>query len=141
MPRVARHSLVPTHELVAELGSSFLGGPNARDPFDTARLRAACNLMARLCSQLHLAGDYAITPLRGATPMVGVAFASEPDYDSVARLVLGETPGTGPNSFVLDAAAHAGLLEVAGPPDHDRAGRRSKEKEAAMAAAFGERWS
>ncbi len=51
MARVAKHSVVAAHELVAEIAADFAGGSKANDTFDTARLREACNLMARLCSR------------------------------------------------------------------------------------------
>ncbi|MDB5578748.1 MAG: hypothetical protein JWR80_3924 [Bradyrhizobium sp.] len=140
MARVARHAVAATYELVVEIGADFAGGPKADDPFDTARLREACNLMARLCTRLGLAGDYAITPIRGVTPMVGLAFACASDYRHIVQLWRGDVPGPVHNSVLLDDAIHTCLLEVAGPPDCDRSKRRSKAKEE-MASAFSERWT
>lgn len=142
MARVARHSLGEVYELVAQLAASFLGGPKDAEPFDTVRLREACNLMARTCTRLGLAERYAITPMRGATPMVSLAFESGADYERVAFLVRadGRDLGPGRKSFTLDEAAHARLFEVAGEPDYDRAERHNKVEIEARAAAFSGRW-
>lgn len=143
MTRVARHALGEAHELVAQLAAGFLGGPKDTDPFDTARLREASNLMARMCTRLGLAERYAITPMRGATPMVGLAFASSADFERVALLsrAAGNELGPARKSFTLDEETHAQLLEVAGEPDYDRAERRNKAKTEDQSAALSQRWT
>jgi hypothetical protein len=65
--------------IVAEIAPDFGGGPRPDDPFDTARLRFAANLMVRTCTQSKLAGDFAVQPLRDNGALLIHCAVTEPD--------------------------------------------------------------
>jgi len=125
--------------IVAEIASDFGGGPEADDPFDTARLRFAANLMVRTCTQSKLGGDFAVQPLRDSGALLIHCAVTEPaDFARLCQIVGGRdqeaTPWRGLRRFLLDEACHESLLAVAGPPDSRGAGRRvraAREREAA----------
>lgn len=117
--------------VVGELMSCFAGGRRDDDPFDSARLRFAANLMVRTCSHLKLEGPFAVQPSRdGNHPLIHCAVKEPGDY---ARLVdvtgasgIEPLQWRGRGYFQLDEAHHEALLAIAGPPDGRGAGRRAR---------------
>ena len=116
---------------VGELMPCFAGGRRDDDPFDSARLRFAANLIVRTCSHLKLEGPFAVQPSRdGNQPLIHCAVRQPDDF---ARLV-DATGGRdvepllwrGRRHFLLDEARHEALLAIAGPPDGRGAGRRAR---------------
>lgn len=117
--------------IVAEIGPDFGGGPRSDDPFDTARLRFAANLMVRTCTQSKLKGDFAVQPLRDSNALLIHCAVTEPaDFAQLCELVGGtdieESLWRGRRRFLLDETTHEALLVVAGPPDSRGAGRRAR---------------
>ena len=132
--------------IVAEIAADFGGGPTADDPFDTARLRFAANLMVRTCTQSKLGGDFAVQPparqRRAAHSLRGNR--TPPTSRGFCEIVGGRdheaAPWRGLRRFLLDEARHESLLAVAGPPDSRGAGRRvraAREREAADRQQWG----
>ncbi|MDB5487384.1 MAG: hypothetical protein JWQ58_1099 [Reyranella sp.] len=117
--------------IVAEIAPDFGGGPRPDDPFDTARLRFAANLMVRTCTQSKLAGDFAVQPLRDSGALLIHCAVTQPaDFARLCKTVGGEDVEAalwrGRRRFVLDEARHDALLAIAGPPDSRGAGRRAR---------------
>jgi hypothetical protein len=115
--------------IVAEIAPDFGGGPTVDDPFDTARLRFAANLLVRTCTRSKLRGDFAVQPLRDSNALLIHCAVNEPaDFTQLCEIVGGRdlepTPWRGRRCFLLDEARHDILLAVAGPPDLRGAGRR-----------------
>ena len=117
--------------IVAEIAPDFGGGAREDDPFDTARLRFAANLMVRTCTHSNLRGDFAVQPLR--EPQALVIHCAVTDAADFAHLreVVGATeieasPWRGRCHVLLDEARHERLLPIAGPPDSRGAGRRAR---------------
>ncbi len=77
--------------IVAEIAPDFGGGAREDDPFDTARLRFAANLMVRTCTHSNLRGDFAVQPLR--EPQALVIHCAVTDAADFAQLreVVGAT--------------------------------------------------
>ncbi|WP_422034721.1 hypothetical protein [Reyranella sp.] len=135
MPRLAWTDLAQTPGttflIVGELAPCFAGGRREDDPFDSARLRFAANLIVRTCSHLDLKGPFAVQPSReGNNLMIQCVVAESEDF---AR--LGEVTGgreieaslwCGRRHFLLDNATHDALLAIAGQPDGRGAGRRAR---------------
>lgn len=124
--------------VVAEIAPDFGGGQAPDDPFDTARLRFAANLIVRTCTQSKLQGDFAVQPLRdGGALLIHCAVAEPADFARLCEIVGGTDVDAslwrGRRRFLLDEARHDALLAIAGPPDSRGAGRRAraaKEREA-----------
>ncbi len=117
--------------IVAEIGPDFGGGPRSDDPFDTARLRFAANLMVRTCTQSKLIGDFAVQPLRDSTALLIHCAVTEPaDFARLCGVVGGidiePSPWRARRRFLLDETVHDALLAIAGPPDSRGAGRRAR---------------
>lgn len=135
MPRLAWTDLATSPAtaflIVGELAPCFAGGPREDDPFDSARLRFAANLMVRTCSHLKMNGPFAVQPSReDGSLLVQCAVTDPSDF-----LRLGEITGgreleaslwCGRRHFLLDNATHESLLAIAGPPDSRGAGRRAR---------------
>lgn len=135
MPRIAWTDLANsagTAFLIAgELTSCFAGGRREDDPFDSARLRFAANLMVRTCSHLKLQGPFAVQPSRnGSSLLINCAVIETADFARLAEVTGGEDVEAslwrGRRHFQLDEARHEALLAVAGPPDGRGAGRRAR---------------
>ncbi len=124
--------------IVAEIAPDFGGGPRSDDPFDTARLRFAANLMVRTCTQSKLKGNFAVQPLRDSNALLIHCAVTEPgDFAQLCNIVGGTDVEAslwlGRRRFLLDEARHESLLAIAGSPDSRGAGRRAraaKEREA-----------
>jgi hypothetical protein len=120
------------HLLVATLDTNAVGNEAAAgDTFDTERLRASVQLLTRLCTKLKLTGDYAVTPSRTGAPQVHCAFSLVIDRDVVAAFVETGPGADDPDwasrrTFLLDEAATAALVAIAGPGDRKGAGRRAR---------------
>ena len=117
--------------IVAEIASDFGGGPRPDDPFDTARLRFAANLMVRTCTQSKLAGNFAVQPLReSGNLLIHCAVTELADFARLCAAVGGRdveaSPWRGCRRFLLDEAHHEALLAIAGAPDSRGAGRRAR---------------
>lgn len=117
--------------IVAEIAPDFGGGPRNDDPFDTARLRFAANLMVRTCTQSRLAGSFAVQPLRDDGKLLIHCAVTDPaDFARLSKAVGGDEVAAsvwrGCRRFVLDEATHEALLAIAGPPDSRGAGRRAR---------------
>ena len=143
MPRVPKHELgevTPRQALIVELAPRVLGGPEARDPYDSARLREASNLVARACTHLGLKANYAVTPGRVPAPHVELAFANLEDMRSLAEVAWPKRDEA-ILTLLLDEAACGRLLKVAGPPDIKGRDRRRREKEDSQVGTFSLRWS
>lgn len=117
--------------IVAEIAADFGGGPRPDDPFDTARLRFAANLLVRTCSQSKLAGDFAVQPLRDNGALLIHCAVTEPvDFARLCAAVGGKDIEAalwrGRRRFLLDEARHDALLAIAGPSDSRGAGRRAR---------------
>lgn len=135
MPRLAWTDLANTPGIafliVGELAPCFAGGRREDDPFDSARLRFAANLIVRTCSHLKLKGPFAVQPSReGNSLMIQCVVAESEDF-----VRLGEVTGgreieaslwCGQRHFLLDNATHDALLAIAGQPDGRGAGRRAR---------------
>ncbi len=135
MPRMAWTELASTPGaafLVAgEIAPCFAGGPRDDDPFDSARLRFAANLIVRTCSHLKLNGPFAVQPSREGNCLLIQCVLIEPaDYRRVGEATGGgEVEASiwrGRRHFWLDEARHETLLTIAGPPDGRGAGRRAR---------------
>ncbi len=117
--------------VAGEVAPCFAGGPRDDDPFDSARLRFAANLIVRTCSHLKLEGAFAVQPSRDGNTLLIQCVVTEPaDF-----LRLGDATGgreieasiwRGRRHFKLDEACHESLLAIAGPPDGRGAGRRAR---------------
>ena len=135
MARIAWTEIARSPELAylvaGEVAPCFAGGPRDDDPFDSARLRFAANLIVRTCSHLKLKGPFAVQPSReGNSLLIQCAVLEPADYQR-----LGEATGAheveaslwrGRRQFTLDEARHEQLLAIAGPPDGRGAGRRAR---------------
>lgn len=109
----------------------FAGGRRDDDPFDSARLRFAANLMVRTCSHLKLQGPFAVQPSReGNRLLIHCAVTEAADFARLAELAGGSqieaSVWRGRRYFQLDEARHDALLAIAGPPDGRGAGRRAR---------------
>ncbi len=109
----------------------FAGGRRDDDPFDSARLRFAANLMVRTCSHLKLEGPFAVQPSReGNRLLIHCAVAEAADFARLAEVAGGREIEAllwrGRRDFQLDEARHDALLAIAGPPDGRGAGRRAR---------------
>ncbi|HQS17236.1 hypothetical protein [Reyranella sp.] len=135
MPRLAWTDLANSPGnaflIVGELAPCFAGGRRDDDPFDSARLRFAANLIVRTCSHLKLQGPFAVQPSREGNSLIIQCVVTE--HEDFAR--LGEVAGgyeieaslwCGHRHFLLDNATHEALLAVAGQPDGRGAGRRAR---------------
>jgi hypothetical protein len=114
-----------------ELMPCFAGGRRDDDPFDSARLRFAANLMVRTCSRLKLEGPFAVQPSReGNRLLVQCAVAEATDFARLADVAgarqMEPSSWRGRGYFELDEARHDALLAIAGPPDGRGAGRRAR---------------
>ncbi len=133
------------HLLIGRLDGSFAGGPQASDPFDTARVRFAVNLMARYCSGLQLRGPVALQGGRDEhSTLVRLATSDNGDF-RLLSLAVESTPALpgdwkGQGGFVLDDVLHHRLLTVAGAPDARGAGRRARERHATEVEDRSLRW-
>jgi hypothetical protein len=132
--------------LEGELMPCFAGGRRDDDPFDSARLRFAANLMVRTCSHLKLEGPFAVQPSReGNRLLIHCAVAEAADFARLAEVAGGREIEAllwrGRRDFQLDEARHDALLAIAGPPDGRGAGRRARTaaREAEEQSRF--RWS
>jgi hypothetical protein len=117
--------------VVGELMPCFAGGRRDDDPFDSARLRFAANLMVRTCSHLKLEGPFAVQPARdGNQPVIHCAVTEPADFARLAGTTGGidieSLSWRGRCHFQLDEACHETLLAIAGPPDGRGAGRRAR---------------
>lgn len=117
--------------VIGELMPCFAGGRRDDDPFDSARLRFAANLMVRTCSHLKLEGSFAVQPARdGSRPVIHCAVKEPTDFVRLARAIGGSeiepSLWRGRCHFQLDEACHETLLAIAGPPDGRGAGRRAR---------------
>lgn len=117
--------------IAGELTSCFAGGRRDDDPFDSARLRFAANLMVRTCSHLKLEGPFAVQPSRDGNSLLIHCAVSEPgDFARLAEVTGGGEVEASlwrrRRHFLLDEARHEALLAVAGPPDGRGAGRRAR---------------
>lgn len=117
--------------LEGELMPCFAGGRRDDDPFDSARLRFAANLMVRTCSHLKLEGPFAVQPSReGNRLLIHCAVAEAADFARLAEVAGGREIEAllwrGRRDFQLDEARHDALLAIAGPPDGRGAGRRAR---------------
>ena len=117
--------------VVGELMPCFAGGRRDDDPFDSARLRFAANLIVRTCSHLKLEGPFAVQPSRdGNHPLIQCAVSEAGDYERIADVTgashIEPLQWRGRGSFQLDEARHEALLAIAGPPDGRGAGRRAR---------------
>lgn len=126
---------------MAQLDSSFFGGPVADDPFDSHRLREGVNLMGRVCTRLKLAGVHAATTSRARSgSLVLCLFESRADRDRVADLAgaqasVEDAEGwASRRDFALCAAVHEQLVAIGGETDNRYAGRRRQERDRAAAA-------
>lgn len=131
--------------LLGRLDPTFGDGPCDSDPFDTARVRFAVNLMARYCSGLPLQGPIALQGGRdGRHTLVKLATSDPADFRKL-NTVLASTPAPAGDwqeqgHFVLDDVLHRKLLRIAGAPDMRGAGRRAKERQAAEQEDRSLRW-
>lgn len=144
MPRVPKHGLGEVAQgqtLTVELAATVLGGCKARDPYDSALLREASNLVARACTHLGLKADYAITPARVPAPHVELAFVHLEDMRSLVGVAWPPKRDEASVTLILDEGAFRRLLKVAGPPDNKGRERRSREKQEAFVETFSLRWS
>ncbi|WP_425066999.1 hypothetical protein [Reyranella sp.] len=135
MPRLAWTDLASSPGtaflLVGELTPCFAGGKREDDPFDSARLRFAANLLVRTCSHLKLQGPFAVQPSReGNALVIQCAVTEAHDFARLAELMGGReieaSEWCGHRHFLLDDAKHEALLAIAGPPDGRGAGRRAR---------------
>jgi len=135
MPRLAWTDLANSPGtaflLVGELAPGFAGGRREDDPFDSARLRFAANLVVRTCSHLKLKGPFAVQPSRDGNNLLVQCAVTEPeDFARLAEATGGReieaSLWCGHRHFLLDDAAHEALLTIAGPPDGRGAGRRAR---------------
>lgn len=135
MPRIIWADLAGSpgaaYLLEGELMSCFAGGRRDDDPFDSARLRFAANLMVRTCSQLKLDGPFAVQPSReGNRLLIHCAVSEAADFSRLADLAGGTqieaSVWRGRRYFQLDEARYDALLAIAGPPDGRGAGRRAR---------------
>lgn len=117
------------------MDSEVLGGANKTDPFDSARLREAGNLMKRVCTKQVISGAYAISATRdGAVPRIYCGFETRADRDAIAELA-----GAGPalsggtwasrRQILLDTAKEQALNAAAIPRDNKGAGRRARKRD------------
>lgn len=136
MPRLAWTDLANSPGtaflLVGELTPCFAGGRREDDPFDSARLRFAANLIVRTCSHLKLKGPFAVQPSREGNTLVIQCGVTEPDDFSRLTNATGgreieASLWLGHRHFLLDDARHESLLAIAGPPDGRGAGRRARD--------------
>lgn len=121
------------HLLVAALDVDAVGSQSAPgDTYESERLRAGVQLLTRLCAKLKLKGEYAATPSRrSGSPQVHCAFSLMVDRDLLAALVetapsVGDSDWASRRTFLLDEAATAALVSIAGPGDRKGAGRRAR---------------
>lgn len=117
--------------VVGEIAPCFAGGPRDDDPFDSARLRFAANLIVRTCSHLKLKGPFAVQPSReGNSLLIQCAVVEPADYQRLGEATGGDeveaSVWRGRRHFTLDEARHEQLLAIAGPPDGRGAGRRAR---------------
>lgn len=134
MPRIAWADLAGSPDtaflLTGELAPCFAGGRRDDDPFDSARLRFAANLIVRTCSHLKLEGPFAVQPSRDAGPLILCAVTEPVDFARLSEVTGGvdidALPWRARLHFQLDEARHEALLAVAGPPDGRGAGRRAR---------------
>lgn len=135
MPRIAWSDLAGSPGaaflVVGELAPCFAGGRHDDDPFDSARLRFAANLIVRTCSQLKLKGPFAVQPSRdGNSLLIHCAVTEHVDFQRLAEATgASEVEAVlwrGRRHFQLDEARHEALLAIAGPPDGRGAGRRAR---------------
>ncbi|WP_428680008.1 hypothetical protein [Reyranella sp.] len=135
MPRLAWTDLASSPGtaflLVGELTPCFAGGRREDDPFDSARLRFAANLIVRTCSHLKLKGPFAVQPSReGNMLVIQCAVTELQDFLRLADLTGGReieaSLWRGHRHFQLDDPKHVSLLAIAGPPDGRGAGRRAR---------------
>ncbi len=135
MPRIAWTDLASSpgaaYLLEGELMPCFAGGQRDDDPFDSARLRFAANLMVRTCSHLKLEGPFAVQPSReGNKLLIHCAVIEAADFARLAEAAGGSEIEAllwrGRRHFQLDEARHDALLAIAGPPDGRGAGRRAR---------------
>jgi len=135
MPRLAWTDLASSPGaaflLVGELTPCFAGGRRDDDPFDSARLRFAANLIVRTCSHLKLEGSFAVQPSRDDNSLLIHCAVTEPaDYARLAEATGGSEIDAalwrGRRRFWLDDVRYELLLAIAGPPDGRGAGRRAR---------------
>jgi hypothetical protein len=138
MPRIVWTELAASpgaaYLLEGELMPCFAGGRRDDDPFDSARLRFAANLMVRTCSHLKFTGPFAVQPSReGNRLLIHCAVAEAADFARLAEVAGGSeleaSLWRGRRYFQLDEARHDALLAIAGPPDGRGAGRRARAAE------------
>ena len=135
MPRIAWTDLASSpcsaFLVTGELAPCFAGGRRDDDPFDSARLRFAANLIVRTCSHLKLGGPFAVQPSRDADGLLIQCVVTEAgDFARLAEVTGGNEIDAalwrGRRHFLLDEACHEALLAIAGPPDGRGAGRRAR---------------
>ena len=117
--------------VAGEVAPCFAGGPRDDDPFDSARLRFAANLIVRTCSHLKLEGPFAVQPSRDGNTLLIQCVVIEPvDFarlgDTTGGGEIGASIWRGRRHFKLDETCHESLLAIAGPPDGRGAGRRAR---------------
>lgn len=117
--------------LEGELMPCFAGGRRDDDPFDSARLRFAANLMVRTCSHLKLSGRFAVQPSReGNRLLIQCALTEVADFVRLVEVAGGSEIESSAwrrrRQFQLDEQRHDALLAIAGPPDGRGAGRRAR---------------
>lgn len=133
------------HLLLGRLHNSFGDGPCESDPFDTARVRFAVNLMARYCSGLPVRGPVALQGGRdGCDTLVKVATGDSADFERLGLVTASSPVSAGEwkaqAQFVLDEPLHRELLQIAGAPDTRGAGRRARERQTAEREDRSLRW-
>lgn len=135
MPRFAWTDLASSPStaflVVGELGPGFAGGRREDDPFDSARLRFAANLVVRTCSHLKLKGPFAVQPSReGNSLRIQCVVKESDDFVRLGELTGGREVEAslwrGSRHFLLDESTHEALLAIAGQPDGRGAGRRAR---------------
>lgn len=136
MPRLAWTDLANSPGvaflIVGELAPEFAGGRREDDPFDSARLRFAANLIVRTCSHLKMKGPFAVQPSRdGGSLVIKCGVTQHEDFARLGEVTGGQeieaSVWRGERHFLLDEATHEALLAIAGQPDGRGAGRRARD--------------